>query len=271
MNSDHAVLPGARHVRNAIHCQDYAASGEGWVIASDGCSGGDETDLGSRIWTLALASLLKKFGPMVLCRRRALASRLNVLVSPWLDKVGPLDGLATLVALGVRNKHLVASIAGDGGFIFRLKNGEFFAVEVSYSENKPLYIDYFRTEDQRKSYMENAGSQTVLTTVEQYTAEGVLLRSGSNESPIVGSNPFTVYNVTDMLKVSFDDIEVAVACTDGVFSRPASRGETLADVVGFKNYAGQFARRRIGSVGSRWAKDGTMPIDDLAISAIHLE
>lgn len=272
--SDHAVLPGNRHVRNAIPCQDYAMSGGNWAIASDGCSGGEETDLGSRIWTLALAGLLKSSGPLMLRRREALQHRLMFLTAPWLAQVGPNDGIATLVALGVHGQQLIGSIAGDGGFLVRLRGGDFFVLEVNISDgtkSKPLYIDYFRSEASRNHYMQDAGDQVVTTTVERYNASGILQTSEKSEAPVSVAHAFTVFNLPDVLNVPFGEIEVAVACTDGIFSRPTPRGESFADLVGFKNFTGQFARRRLGALGARWASSDSMPIDDLAIAAIHLD
>ena len=261
-------------MRNAIPCQDYATSGGCWAIVSDGCSGGEETDLGSRIWTLALAGLLKSSGPLMLRRREALQHRLVFLTAPWLAQVGPNDGIATLVALGVHDHQLIGAMAGDGGFLVRLRNGDFFVLEVNISDgskSKPLYIDYFRNEASRNCYMQDAGDQIVTTTIERYSASGILQTYEKSDAPVSVAHAFTVFDLPQVLNVPFAEIQVAVACTDGIFSRPAPRGESFADIVGFKNFTGQFVRRRLGALGARWAGGNSLPIDDLAIAAIHLD
>src|SRR3989344_1416575 len=61
--SDHHFSIGEQHFRQGKPCQDYALSGEfeniSFAIVSDGCSGGDNTDLGARLTALAAASAIK--------------------------------------------------------------------------------------------------------------------------------------------------------------------------------------------------------------------
>lgn len=209
----------------------------------------------------------------MLRRREALQHRLMFITAPWLAQVGPNDGIATLVALGVHDQQLIGAMAGDGGFLVRLRSGDFFVLEVNVSDgskSKPLYIDYFRSEARRNHYMQDAGDQVVTTTVERYSASGILQTSEKTEAPVSAAHAFTVFSLPHVLSVPFADIQVAVACTDGIFSRPASRSESFADLVGFKNFTGQFVRRRLGAIGARWAASDSLPIDDLAIAAIHL-
>lgn len=271
MNSDHAMLPGTRHVRGAIPCQDYAMSGEGWAIVSDGCSGGEETDLGARIWALTLQKTLRDNGTSVLGQRRWLHDRLLAMASPWLDQVGENDGLATLVAMGMHEGRLLGIMAGDGGFLLRLRDESFVAIEVNYNDNRPLYLDYFRKESVRSNLRTTIGYQTLNTTVGHFNGQGDLIKMKEQSSFIRYDSAFVEYDFLSLLDINMADIQVAMACTDGVFTRPVSRGKSLAELVGFHNYTGEFARRRLGSLGARWASNGTLPVDDLAIAAIHFD
>lgn len=271
MNTDHAMLPGTRHVRGAIPCQDYTVSGEGWAVVSDGCSGGKETDLGSRIWALALAKTLREFGPSVLTRRLWLHDHLIAMASPWLDQIGPLDGLATLVAIGMHEERLFGVMAGDGGFVLSLRDESFVVIEVSYSDNKPMYIDYFRNELFRENLKTQIGYQAVQTRITHYDSEGNLLKMKEQSSPIRFDSPIAEFDFLSLLSIDMADIHVALACTDGIFSRPVGQGSSLAELVGFHNYTGEFARRRLGSLSTRWTANATMPSDDLAIAAIHFD
>lgn len=271
MNSDHAMLPGTRHVRSAIPCQDYAVSGEGWGVVSDGCSGGDETDLGARIWTLALQKTLREHGASVLIQRTWLHDRLLAMASPWLEQIGENDGLATLVAVGVHEGRLLGMMAGDGGFLLRLRDETFVAIEVHYKDNRPLYLDYFRREIVRSSLRKTIGYQSVQTSVGHYDGDGNLIKMKEQSSFIRYDSAIVEYDFLSLLGIDMADVHVAMACTDGIFSRPVSRGQSLAELVGFHNCTGEFARRRLGSLGAQWASNGTLPSDDLAIAAIHFD
>ena len=267
MNTDHATLPGVRHVRMASPSQDYGLSGPSWGLVSDGCSGGGHTDLGARVWAISLRRVLADSGPAILLKSDWLEKRVMAIAKPWLQQIGGDDGLATLVALGVQNDRLMGTISGDGAFLIQLRSGAMITVDVSCADNRPLYIDYKRDPQLWKRFMEH--QEGVTLRFHRYEEDGSLVGMVQRDQA-TPPHAFLSFDLLDTLDIPMEDVRLAIACTDGIFSRPnVSIGQTLASIVDIKGFNGQFAKRRLGALGAQWAKQSTLPQDDFSIAALH--
>ena len=114
-------------------CQDYARSGPGYVIVSDGCSGAKDSDVGARLLVLAAERAIHCFkepddAESFVAQAVGMAA---ASVRAMSLKEDCLD--ATLMILKVVKDAVWAIIYGDGFLVYRLR-GETWCSQVKYGE-----------------------------------------------------------------------------------------------------------------------------------------
>ena len=138
MNTDSAFYIGKTH----DICEDFALSNKNGIVLSDGCSGSDNTDVGSRLLCFNALRLLSTIENQhllyfeeteCLLETRPSASLLN-LPTTCLD--------ATLLLSASNKLYTTSCIYGDGYIIIELKNGNKYIIKSEYTDNYPYYINY---------------------------------------------------------------------------------------------------------------------------------
>lgn len=271
MITDCAISTGSTHPI----CQDYARSGEDYVILSDGCSDpkSPDTDIGSRLIVLAAEHFKKSGGgPIENIHKSILA-----IAAYFAEQVGLkrtcLD--ATLLTIWPINGKMTATIFGDGAFFQKIPSGlpagghTLSVTTVSYPDNFPFYPNYLlpeRTARPKPSY------QKAEIRRMDFLPNGQI-EEGSAFSGEEGKNFWS-------MEVDPNAIFAGVT-SDGIGSfiqhiiletsketQAINNKEILPDLLGFKSFNPGFVKRRM----QRFEKDLSLQkrqhYDDLSIAAI---
>lgn len=226
-------------------CQDYATSGLDpfpYIIISDGCSSGIDTDVGSRILVQMAKKNInllnfnyEKFIETVIVQSKAITSLLGLAKESL---------LATLfIAINVENKLKILTI-GDGAIFYSINN-KITLIEYEYENNIPFYPIYL------KKILDNKNN--------------LLIKNGTET--IIKEFSHINYLEIDLSEVFVDWIMLS---TDGIKS--ITNGSEIKDVfkeiVDFKSLKGDFIERKMKRVHKNFLKDGYQNDDDWTMAGI---
>lgn len=266
MHTDFAVLTGTRHSNSALACQDFclaqAQAGRAWAVVSDGCSTGALTDLGARAWALAARKCMRE-ADSLLTDPDSLRLLVQGGAARALDELEFEDGYATLGILQAHDQRVSATFFGDGSLLARHGDGSMTLINLQYSANAPAYLNYDRNPAVRDEWIQYYGGQELLIAASRYDVTGELAQFKVETLP--ANRPWQW-----QAHIERDELELVLIATDGVDSREAGSVATAKQLLGVRNSAGEFLRRRLGRLGREWNAAHTLPADDLALAGIWL-
>lgn len=218
-------------------CQDYSISGLDpfpYIIISDGCSSGIDTDVGSRIISNIAKKnihLLKfnyeKFIETTMIQSKAIASLMG------LKKESLLATLYIIIKL--EDKLLVLSI-GDGDIIYK-KDNEIISINFEYENNIPYYPIYIG------KILENKNNLII------------------NKNNNIEIKEFTHINY---MEISLENLDWIICSTDGLhsFTDGSSLYKDLSLITDFKQFKGEFVERKMKRFIKTVSKEGFQNDDD---------
>lgn len=281
LECDSATLTGAVHAREATPSQDCAVHGAtdavAWGVVCDGCSSGDRTDFGARLWALAVERDLGCADSRLLA---ALAQ--GAALGPVLAEIAPEapaglgypDMLATVVAVCATRDQVWGLLSGDGMVVGIYADGSLDIVEHVFTRSTPFYPEYLRLEHAMHAFISSSRSSGQLMRVvrTRVASTGQVADQQQEIVPIDAEQEFA--GVAYLL--SHNDsgpaegaLVAALAMTDGVGSRPkGSCLATVKELCGHRAWRRDFVRKRLGQLGREWSKDHSPPRDDLAIAGL---
>lgn len=283
MHSDAAVIPGTRHARVGEPAQDFAMHRDlhtvAWGIVSDGCSSAGRTDLGARLWALALDDLWRQrvTEPGWMATTHSARARLDVLrsIAPALPRGAVDNDLQATLAMAVGSRdEAFGWIAGDGALLALYADGHIELVEHRFTANLPAYPVYLTTPEATARFIEWSRQRQQVLEVHRtrFHLFGSVLSSEVTTVPIDETLSFAC------LRHDFDlarrvegapALSALFAVTDGIASRPRTEvSATLSDLCTFHNLTGSFLRRRVGWLSGQWATQRTLPQDDLSVAGV---
>jgi hypothetical protein len=266
MHADSAQLTGSGHARSAQPAQDYAlhhdADDRSWGIVADGCSGAGRTDLGARLWALALDARLRQGCTL-------LDAGLLRDIAPRPPAGAEADDLqATLVAVLATRRDALGFIAGDGALVALKQSGERVIIEHRFTANLPAYPAYLSDPEVQRRFIarSRAEGQRLEVTLTRLDPQGKVLERQVQQPPIDDElrHACCRYDFTPE-----GPLRALFAITDGYASRPrADAQNTLQALSTVVNPVGRFLRRRLGLLGQRWGEERTFPSDDLSVAGL---
>lgn len=276
---DTYVTPKSRH----RICEDYVLGcyvPVPNVVLADGCSSSAGSHLGAMILTHAAERELGGYfdrvdissnkdqpdyfdmGIAVIHRARFLADQLGI-GSNALD--------ATLMTAFYVDEFVIVYIYGDGVVAAGPdESGCYSFVEVSYPDNSPYYLNYWMDAARRKAFADHFDQSKKVCTMENN------LRTVQNKS----------YDEAVILKFSLKKTPVVMIASDGLSSFVKKEGplsnasganvlgkympltDSTAAFTSFKNYNGQFLKRRAKRAITTFEKENIYLTDDLSIGVI---
>jgi len=274
-------------------CEDYALSGKindhiHYVIVCDGCSSSDNVDVGARIIAHSTKEFLKmnyksvsKINDTGNIVRIALqnyilscafvAGKQMGLNSNFLDST-----LVVAISDGIITRSF---IFGDGGVIVRNVSGAISYYRMEFNSGAPFYISYLLDKPRREAYIEEYGSEYVF---EKYTETflGVNSENTTRIHDIDYNNfPYPCYESCT------DDIQSISVVSDGIHSFldintsfPTSASpsqdvdymEMVDKFTAFKNFKGEFVKRRLKKIETECKRIDRTHFDDISISSIYM-
>ena len=270
MNTDCAFYIGMTHKI----CQDYALAGTNSIALSDGCSGSNNTDIGSRVLSITAMNKMTELDELfsfdekecILLARPAI-KMLNI-PNECLD--------ATLLAATLYYKRtLEAMCYGDGVIAIKTKDGDITVINSAYTDNYPYYINYLydntgRYQNWRVNH--NHHEVTITTIKPNGNVEEYPDFIQQERLKDIGLLHYRENKIWIEI-VGIEAVEYIAIMSDGVHSfyetiitetskinKSISYIEVLKELLTFKNYNKAFVQRRINKfrkncIKKNWGND----------------
>lgn len=265
---------GTSHEAEGSPCQDYALAKNDiplpFAVVSDGCSTSGRTDIGARLWCLAMTEAIKyKSGFFDI-----FAKNITEIASGDVDNTATVLGLdhidldATLGAVfATRDGATRAILFGDGIIAAMTPRGlDYFIVE--WAGNMPGYPSYLLNEARRLAFVKQ--SEKFACEEDRWPCEVRRIRPATDNL-----NPFitgigAASGLGNGIEITFSDADIVMVMTDGAAQISGLHvHEAVSELMAIgPARQGAFARRKLNATLKRWAKDGHRPTDDIAIAAL---
>lgn len=281
INVDSHFVIGKKHLNQNTPCQDHSLCGMidkiAYVVISDGCSSGRHTDIGARIITCALSQSIKKnlsnFNGDIMLLPDVIHTDIVYQAQLIADSMGleNQDLLATCVYAIITPTVGFIHMLGDGSAIIKYKNNDLIITTAEWQRNMPYYPADNRKSlfIQEHSQIEN-GSKSMFVTQSFVSDNSSFseIKYVSIEDSVKG---YVMHLDQNQLKIITD----VIVCSDGVESfkqdkKVIDSTNIIPGLVLFKNYAGDFMKRRLSRGLLEYSKQGMIHDDDIAMAAIHI-
>lgn len=269
INSDSAFTIGDSH----IVCEDYtitASDEDGqYIVLCDGCSSSEMTDVGVRLLAHSALVCLKRHDLYDKMRTENYLSdvlyNIKMLSKDEVFKDLPSTAYdATLLLARHVDDNTQIIMFGDGVLAFKKKDEKFVRiVNKVYPNGYPRYLSY-RIDRYRE--LEFLKKEPCFEVHVAYTNNDECYEY---EMP----NDIEYYHAKKEVK---DNIEWVALMSDGVHSfrnekkKEINYIEVVKHLTDFKNFTGDFVKRRLNKFKKTCAKRGWTHYDDVSIAAIYL-
>ena len=276
-HADSAYVIGADH----SVCQDYSAvkndDDRAVAILSDGCSGSKDTDFGSRILTRTalgpLRELLHASSLYTNVEQEVAEASRKLFYQIVIDRASrtcknldmPLECLdATLLTLSASEDSWTAMMYGDGVMAFGKEDGTLEILSCDFDRSYPRYLSYLTSLERLDAFNAVDGNtqrlrSTTISPSDQVRSDTII----TNQEYSYSSGKSSEYKFIAVM-------------SDGVKSFTDSQGDPVPwvqvvhELCSFKNWEGEFARRRLNGFLKKSRKAGWRHDDDLSIAAIAI-
>lgn len=244
-------------------CEDYALSQLNCEIPffaiADGCSQNEHTDIGSRLLSWSAFHVFQSIGKEI---KKLSSFKIGKLIieKAWVSAQNlnlPITSLNSTLLIGWKDdEHTHVLAFGDGAIFYKLKNQDYDFSIIDYSKNKPFYLTYllgdlnkFKNEEQIKTVKsKNIEKECDNLCVSEY--------SFKNED-------------LDWLFLTSDGLLSFEDKTD--FSKEVEESFIFDEIVNFKNFNGEFLKRRSKRFLKNLKKDSIENVDDFSIAGINFK
>ena len=227
-----------------------------YIIVADGCSGSENTHLGSQLLARAAEQELLKgccisddFGLKTIKKAREFSDLMG-LNKDCLD--------ATLLIAYVKDNKAYIWMTGDGSLYYDIK-GDKTTVSISYFDEMPYYLNYLLDENRILAYQD--------TVKERLDIKKVRINNSDVEDVLLFD-----YKKPLCYELDVENLNYLILSTDGIDSFQNKESNELINldkkVHDFKNYKGEFLKRRIKRILKENTKSNNHHSDDIGIAAI---
>ncbi len=262
---------GKMHSRKGQPCEDYAWTQQekekNWIIVSDGCSGGEDTDIGSRIIIMSLNKILKEKDENYLKWAKKIPLEQKTILKEWQKATGLQEKnmLATYVLGFLTPQGGFFQIQGDGAIILQYK--KLIKIYRFDWNNFPCYPIY--SQKHYQILKNNIGPYPF--KVQKFflcRKNKKIVKLEKNYPLEKGAQGFTFF----LDKKKIQDLEMALVFTDGLSQiEKLPFLKAVREFLDFKSMAGCFLKRRAIKIFKEINKNGCGPLDDFAVAAIYLK
>lgn len=243
-------------------CQDYVTISNTdipYIILSDGCSSSPDTDIGARIIASMVKHLLTQhsldnINIELLCKD-IFKQALLVVKQMHLPETA-LD--CTLIAAYIYQDQLFYFVIGDGIIAYQ-NQSETIIKHFSFHEENVFYGNYFNNE-YRYELMEKSQIKPLLTSIVK------------NESIITNSIYLDDFIYHDSIDIH--SLKYFIISSDGLLSCSTDKKEAIQyfnQFLDFKNFKGEFIKRRFHHWNKNINKEGIQHADDISIAGFSFE
>lgn len=287
INTDSHFVIGQLHVRQNKPCQDHALDYTdngivGLAVLSDGCSSGGNTDIGARIMTASALRSIKNryFNPTADTIAASLKGAIMENMTYCKDALFATDNdlLATCSYAVMTPIGGIINVTGDGCAVIKYTNGKIAVFSLEWRNNTPYYFIY-NAVDCNNSFVNlhkslDGGFTALATRRFTINASGKVDSDNTIYCSVdagIDSKGFVIRHR------ELSDVECVAIFSDGVQDFQKGKTERIPveqviyEMMSFKNYTGDFVKRRVSAALKKFAKDDIHPADDFSMSAIHFD
>ena len=282
-------------------CQDYALASASddiaYAIVSDGCTSSKDTDIGSRLLTIAARDALnylilrqksqpgvdkKLFMNNFVITLKELVIKKCIEIRASLNvNVNAFDA-TLLIALVYPGYRPLLVGWGDGNFIVKYKNVVVRTMSISYDLNMPYYLSYRMSYEKDQLYRQ-------VQSGEYHIDDNIQTKGLLRSSYIPWENNFIRYldDVGDTVGLSNSIWEVSqiVVSSDGLQSfqfdpksdefmtedKVFGLARVYPDIINYKNPVGEFVVRRMKSLEKENRSKHIIHTDDVSCATLILD
>ena len=280
MNTDNAFYMGTTHEI----CQDYTLSNSNSIAISDGCSGSNNSDIGSRVLSIIAMNKITELDSLYSFEEKECI----LLARPAIKMLGiPNECLdATLLLATSYKNSLEAICCGDGVIAIKTKDNDIFIINCAYTDSYPFFMNYLYGRNGRlKEWDTNHNKREVsLTLIKE---DGSIIEIGKNLSSISRISDFGILKILDnkifIEIVDSDIIEHISIMSDGVhsfyetiktntskYNKSISYLEVIKELLVFKIYNETFVKRRVNKFKKDCLKKNWGNADDVSLATIYV-
>lgn len=281
--TDDHFLIGQLHTNNGMPCQDYALSGTmsgaAYAIVTDGCSGGDKTDVGARLLALATAGVIKAHWITTAqvsgttAQEIAMWQRVGMAGTQRMLDLSLMDMLATCAFAYISLQGGIIHLQGDGIVALKWRDGRITMYKYDWSKNTPYYPAYNLNDALERFVQEHGGDVHAFAMgCERWECDSG--DEGGFEGPLC--EEITLGDGIRGITISLSAEELQELEFVAVFSDGPTQVEgmdwkqVVVDLMAFKNTQGVFVKRRMNRMIKIATAKGAVPWDDQSMACIHL-
>jgi hypothetical protein len=256
-------------------CQDYCYIGNiphNCMIISDGCSTSNDTDVGSRIITLSAYRCLKDYYSST---RTGIPNYtelgFNIIQKSY--DIANIMGMrrsclnATLMIAIEYEDEINVLMYGDGYLIFKETNGTVKHKYLKYANNAPYYLSYWGNANEHDSFLSFNKQEKDLLTLSEFDGNITTEFIFPYNKPMVFKFDKTMLSWISLLS---DGIESFTFVNElGAKERVPTMG-VIDKLTSFKNFEGEFVKRRVKRALKDMEKDMIFHEDDLSVAVMLL-
>lgn len=275
VNSDSFFTIGTSHVSQGLPCQDYALTTEGVTpgshvaIIADGCSSSDNTDIGARVLAHRFKGVLRRSGLSQFNDELDFGflakSGQQLLLQELLLPETCLDASLCYVKYSPETYlDILAVVLGDGAVFVNYRNGGFELIIVDWALNTPPYVSYL-CNPKRKFELLQTKQQGMVTRIfgKNFEQSSIMHRVVHMEDSFNGDLSW---------KYSSDEVISVSVMSDGIQQLgELSSMYAACELNHFKNFEGDFVKRRVIRALRDAAKHDNHPFDDVSIATLHFD
>jgi hypothetical protein len=278
MTLDHFFTIGSAHHAQGTPCEDYALSGTlpsgvAFGVVADGCSGARaDTDVGARAISWAFKEALSE-SPAEAGHwfDKGFTERLQAAFVRNQFAGAREDYLATVVGFAATPDFASVYVHGDGAVALRYADGRMELIQFSWWDNTPVYLNY----QVHTEWLDRFLVPYQDGVIEPFGVRRTLFKAGEHGLEVLQSRHerFSVDQMMDGHVLQFQPaahgIVAMAVLTDGIEQMGEMPAIDVArDWLSFKNFQGEFVKRRMLKSLKEHRKDGAIPRDDVGIAAI---
>ncbi|MBU0646855.1 protein phosphatase 2C domain-containing protein [Patescibacteria group bacterium] len=280
--TDHYFHIGNTHLTGGKPCQDYAISdvcnNAALAIISDGCSTGGHTDVGARILALSTATAIREHW---IINQKAFSETIPLEIS--LNQKIVMTG--TRQSLGLQLYDMLATCAyayisplggfvhiqGDGVVALKYQDEHIVMSRFDWDNNMPYYPAY--SEDGLVNFIKEHGNN--LNALRLNEEKRIQYADGKLSEPDI--KRYTLSDGIRGITINISAETLSKLTFIAVFSDGVTQIDRLdwknavSKFMTFKNFAGEFAKRRMIRKIKDVQKIGKGPIDDIAYAVVRVE
>lgn len=256
-------------------CQDYSLTGVlpnglSYAMVADGCSGASDyhVDFGARILCHNAVKVLSQFQKMEDFNKIETYEMLKektIFYSDFCAKELNLteNALACTLLIAISDgKTALVYMYGDGCIISRTNDNKNKVIKVNYTGNAPFYISYLLNKQNFDKFVHSGQRKLTYVSIDY---EPMKLTYSQEEL-----TSFAIY--------TFDckDLSTLSICSDGIesFNKDSDNipVEHMVDrFTGFKNYSGEFVKRRLKAMKRECEMNKIRHDDDISIATMYVK